>query len=45
MKNYWCERCDNRWKSEWEEKDCPRCNSIEIRRTMSEEEADKLGLK
>ena len=44
MKNYWCEDCDNRWMDD-EPHHCPKCQSIEIRRTMSEEEAEKIGLK
>ena len=44
MKNYWCEDCGNRWKTEWDENNCPRCSSQEIRVTMSEEEAKEKGL-
>lgn len=47
MNNFLCEICNNRWQS----KDglgtakCPKCGeSFEIRRTMSREDAEKLGL-
>lgn len=43
MKNYWCEQCDHRWKAK-DARECPKCQSIEIRTTMSEEEARKKGL-
>ncbi len=43
MNNYWCENCDHRWEDE-NPKKCPLCLSSEIRRTMSREEAERLGL-
>lgn len=45
MQNYWCENCDKRWTDRNEERGfCPFCSSNEIRKTMSKEEAEQLGL-
>jgi hypothetical protein len=43
MKYFWCEFCYNRWEEE-EPRKCPKCGCIEIRRTMSPEEAKEKGL-
>lgn len=41
---YWCERCNTHWEGE-DEKECPVCGEkFDIRKTMSKEEAKKLGL-
>lgn len=42
--NYLCEACGHRWKAGNSEFDCPKCGDVEIRKTMSAEEAEKLGL-
>lgn len=44
MNNYWCESCNNRWQTESEDRECPICQSDEIRKTMSEEQAKERGL-
>lgn len=44
MQNYWCEDCDNRWKSDEYQFSCPKCHSVEIRKTMSEEQAKEKEL-
>lgn len=44
MYNYWCESCNKRWQTDNEERNCPDCNSDEIRKTISEELARERGL-
>lgn len=44
MQNYWCEDCDNRWQSDEYQFSCPSCHSVEIRKTMSREEAEDKKL-
>lgn len=44
MHNYWCESCNKRWQTDNEERNCPDCNSDEIRKTISMEKAEILGL-
>lgn len=44
MQNYWCENCDHRWQSDEYQFFCPECKDVEIRKTMSKEQAIKLNL-
>ena len=44
LKNYWCEDCGERWATNEEPKKCPKCHGLEIRKTMSREEAEQRGL-
>jgi Zn finger protein HypA/HybF involved in hydrogenase expression len=44
MTNYWCESCSKRWQGDDNDLTCPDCKSDEVRKTMSREEAEKLGL-
>jgi hypothetical protein len=45
QKYFWCEACDERWKDTANYSKCPKCLSvIDVRRTMSREDAEKLGL-
>ena len=44
MQNYWCEKDNYRWQGEDNDLTCPSCGSDEVRKTMSREDAIRLGL-
>lgn len=44
MQNYLCDDCGERWETDEKIGICPKCGSVEFRKTMSRKEAEERGL-